>query len=159
MEEPGPLMKLGKAITLLAIVIVMLFPMVYVVSMSFSSAADAARGGLVLFPKNPTLEAYRAILSGGVVQRALQVNPRHPVAMAQLGDLYEINGRPEEARALYQRSLAGNPYQAEVKARMAGTSMHSGFKTVLYVFKMFLSILVVLLRERILKPAAAGASS
>jgi glycosyltransferase involved in cell wall biosynthesis len=47
-----------------------------------------------------------------------------------------------------------------MKARMAGTSMHSGFKTVIYVFKMFLSILVVLLRERILKPAApAGAAS
>lgn len=54
------------------------------------------------------------------LQQALQVNPKHPVAMAQLGDLYEINGRPDEARALYQRSLAGNPYQAEVKARMAG---------------------------------------
>jgi Tfp pilus assembly protein PilF len=54
------------------------------------------------------------------LRRALQVNPKHPVAMAQLGDLYEINGRPDEARALYQRSLAGNPYQAEVKARMTG---------------------------------------
>lgn len=74
MEEPGPLMKAAKAITLLVLVVVMIFPMVYVVSMSLSSAADAARGGLVLFPKNPTLEAYRAILSGGVVQRALQVS-------------------------------------------------------------------------------------
>lgn len=54
------------------------------------------------------------------LRRALQVDPKHPVAMAQLGDLYEINGRPDEARALYQRSLAGNPYQEEVKARMAG---------------------------------------
>ena len=74
MEEPGPIMKVAKVLTLALIVIVMLFPMIYVVSMSFSSAADAARGGLVLFPKNPTLDAYRAILSGGVVQRALQVS-------------------------------------------------------------------------------------
>jgi ABC-type glycerol-3-phosphate transport system permease component len=74
MEEPGPLMKIAKALALVFIVIIMTFPMLYVVSMSFSSAADAARGGLVLFPKNPTLEAYRAILSGGVVQRALQVS-------------------------------------------------------------------------------------
>jgi putative aldouronate transport system permease protein len=74
MEEPGPLMKAGKALTLIILVIVMLFPMVYVLSMSFSSATDVARGGLVLFPKNPTLEAYRSILSGGVVQRALQVS-------------------------------------------------------------------------------------
>lgn len=44
-----------------------------------------------------------------------------------------------------------------MKARMAGTSMHTGFKTVIYVFKMFLSISVVLLREKILKPAKAEA--
>jgi ABC-type glycerol-3-phosphate transport system permease component len=74
MEEPGPLMKMGKALTLLIIVIVMLFPMVYVLSMSLTSAEDAARGGLILWPQNPTLDAYRAILSGGVVQRALQVS-------------------------------------------------------------------------------------
>jgi putative aldouronate transport system permease protein len=74
MEEPGPLMKIGKALTLLVIVIVMLFPMVYVLSMSLTSAEDAARGGLILWPQNPSLDAYRAILSGGVVQRALQVS-------------------------------------------------------------------------------------
>jgi len=43
-----------------------------------------------------------------------------------------------------------------MKSRMAGTSMHSGFKTVIYVFKMFLSIFTVILRERLLKPARAG---
>jgi putative aldouronate transport system permease protein len=74
MEEPGPFMKLGKVITLVILTIIMLFPMLYVLSISFTSATDAARGGLVLWPENPTLEAYRAILSGGVVQRALQVS-------------------------------------------------------------------------------------
>lgn len=44
-----------------------------------------------------------------------------------------------------------------MKARLAGTSMHTGFKTVLYVFKMFLSIGVVLLREKLLRPARAAA--
>jgi len=74
MEEPGPLMRIGKVLILAFIVIVMLFPIVYVVSMSFSSAEDAVRGGLVLWPKNPTLDAYRAILRGGVVTRALQIS-------------------------------------------------------------------------------------
>lgn len=74
MEEPGPVMKTAKALTLLVIVIAMLFPMVYVLAMSFSSQADAARGGLILFPQSPTLDAYRAILGGGVVSRALQVS-------------------------------------------------------------------------------------
>jgi len=74
MEEPGPLMRIGKFLIFTFIVIVMLFPIVYVVSMSFSSAEDAMRGGLVLWPKNPTLDAYRAILRGGVVTRALQIS-------------------------------------------------------------------------------------
>jgi ABC-type glycerol-3-phosphate transport system permease component len=74
MEEPGPAMKIAKAITLTLIVIAMTFPIIYVVSMSFSSAEDAARGGLVLWPKNPSLEAYRLIFNGGVVTRALQIS-------------------------------------------------------------------------------------
>lgn len=67
-------MRFLKFVILAFIVIVMLFPIVYVVSMSFSSAQDAMRGGLVLWPKNPSLDAYRAILRGGVVTRALQIS-------------------------------------------------------------------------------------
>ena len=74
MEEPGPIMRFLKFVTLAFIVIVMLFPIVYVVSMSFSSAADATRGGIVLWPKHPSLDAYQAILRGGVVTRALQIS-------------------------------------------------------------------------------------
>jgi ABC-type glycerol-3-phosphate transport system permease component len=74
MEEPGIAMRIAKAITLILIVIVMTFPILYVVSMSFSSAEDAARGGLVLWPENPSLEAYRLIFNGGVVTRALQIS-------------------------------------------------------------------------------------
>jgi putative aldouronate transport system permease protein len=74
MEEPGPLMKAAKAVTLVLLVIVMTFPILYVVSMSFSSAEDVARGGLVLWPENPSLEAYRLIFEGGVVTRALRIS-------------------------------------------------------------------------------------
>ncbi|MEJ7839976.1 MAG: carbohydrate ABC transporter permease, partial [Thermomicrobiales bacterium] len=74
MEEPGPAMGIAKAIALTVIVIMMTFPIVYVVSMSFSSAEDAARGGLVLWPSNPSLESYRLIFNGGVVSRALQIS-------------------------------------------------------------------------------------
>lgn len=74
MEEPGPFMRAAKFVILALIVVTMLFPIVYVVAMSFSSAQDAVRGGLVLWPKNPSLDAYRAILKGGVVTRALQIS-------------------------------------------------------------------------------------
>jgi len=74
MEEPGPIMRVAKVIALTLIVMAMTFPILYVVSMSFSSSSDALRGGLVLWPKNPTLESYRLIFNGGVVSRALQVS-------------------------------------------------------------------------------------
>ena len=74
MEEPGPLMKAAKFITLILITVVMVFPIVYVVAVSFSSAKDVLGGGLILFPKHPTLDSYKAILQGGVVTRALQIS-------------------------------------------------------------------------------------
>lgn len=74
MEPTSPAANVGKALVLTAIFLLMLFPIVYVVAISFSSYADVARGGLILFPANPTLEAYRAILEGGIVTRALMVS-------------------------------------------------------------------------------------
>jgi putative aldouronate transport system permease protein len=74
MEEPPLAIKLLKAIALIWIVIITIFPLVYVIAVSFSSAQDVLGGGLVLFPANPTLDAYRAIFEGGVVNRALRVS-------------------------------------------------------------------------------------
>jgi putative aldouronate transport system permease protein len=63
-----------KAVFLILVGVVMLFPFVYIVAVSFSSARDVTAGGLILWPQHPTLEAYRAILRGGVVARALRVS-------------------------------------------------------------------------------------
>ena len=52
----------------------MLFPFVYVIAVSFSSDKDVLGGGLILFPKHPTLDAYRAIFRGGIVAHALSVS-------------------------------------------------------------------------------------
>jgi ABC-type glycerol-3-phosphate transport system permease component len=74
MEAPGPAAKVGKAVLLTLITLVMVFPFTYVVAVSFSSYKDVLSGGLILFPANPTADAYRAILSGGIITRALQVS-------------------------------------------------------------------------------------
>jgi glycosyltransferase involved in cell wall biosynthesis len=44
-----------------------------------------------------------------------------------------------------------------MRPRTSGTSMHGGAIAVIYVFQMFLSILAVILRERVLRPATAEA--
>jgi ABC-type glycerol-3-phosphate transport system permease component len=74
MEKPSLLSQIVKAVILILITFVMLFPFVYVIAMSFSTQADVQRGGLVLFPQNPSLEAYRSIFRGGIVLRALGVS-------------------------------------------------------------------------------------
>lgn len=47
---------------LILILIVVLYPLIYVVSASFSNPADVAAGRVVLFPVNPTMVGYDAVL-------------------------------------------------------------------------------------------------
>ncbi len=74
MEQPHPFAAGAKAIILIGLAILMLFPFVYVLAVSFSSYRDVAGGGVVIIPRNPTLEAYRTIFGSGIVVRALWVS-------------------------------------------------------------------------------------
>ncbi len=74
MERPKVVTRLSKAVILLIVVIVMLFPFLYVLSVSLSSQADLKGANAPLIPKHPTLSAYRQILAGGIVTRALEVS-------------------------------------------------------------------------------------
>src|SRR5690242_8321957 len=65
MEKPSPIAAVAKAIILVCLAVLMLFPLVYVLATSFSSYQDVAAGGVVLFPKHPTLDAYRTIFRNG----------------------------------------------------------------------------------------------
>lgn len=62
-----------KALTLVIIALMMLLPFWNVVAVSFSSAQDVMQGGFTLWPNNPTLESYKALLSGGTVIRSMRV--------------------------------------------------------------------------------------
>src|SRR4051794_7856313 len=73
-EKPSPVARAGKVVLLLVLAVLMLFPFVYVIAVSFSSYKDVVGGGLILFPAHPTLEAYRAIFKGGIVTHALFVS-------------------------------------------------------------------------------------
>jgi tetratricopeptide (TPR) repeat protein len=50
---------------------------------------------------------------------ALNVDPNNSRALAALGKLREQSGQPEQALAVYQRSLMNNRFQPEVAARVA----------------------------------------
>jgi len=66
--------QLVKATVLLTVVIVMLFPFIYVLSVSLSSERDLQGANVSLIPLHPTLLAYQTILQGGVVISALTVS-------------------------------------------------------------------------------------
>jgi ABC-type glycerol-3-phosphate transport system permease component len=81
----------------------MLFPFVYVTAVSFSSARDALAGGLILWPKNPSLEAYQAIFRGGIVARALGVS----VGLVLVGTTAKMIATVALAYGLSKRGVPG----------------------------------------------------
>lgn len=68
-EAPSAPMQGLKAIALVLICLVMLYPFVYVVAMSFAAPESVTAGQLM--PTAFSLDAYRAILGGGIISRAL----------------------------------------------------------------------------------------
>lgn len=73
--KPSTPVRALKGIVLGFCCLLVVGPFVMVLSTSFADAQQIGRsGGLVLFPKNPNLDAYRAILGGGQVSRALVIS-------------------------------------------------------------------------------------
>ncbi|MFZ0214772.1 MAG: carbohydrate ABC transporter permease [Candidatus Dormiibacterota bacterium] len=73
-EQPKLATRVSKIVILALIVIVMLFPFVYVLSVSLSNQADLQGANVALIPRHPTLAAYQQVLAGGIVTRALEVS-------------------------------------------------------------------------------------
>jgi putative aldouronate transport system permease protein len=73
-ERPSLPARVIKAIVLGGLVAVMLFPFLYVLSVSLSSQQDLQGANVALIPLHPTLGAYTTILQGGVVTSALKVS-------------------------------------------------------------------------------------
>jgi len=75
MEKPRPLTQAGKAIALVVVVALVCVPFLTILSTSLASQREVVdNGGWVLWPTEPTLDAYRDILDGGIVTHALGVS-------------------------------------------------------------------------------------
>ncbi|WP_246186932.1 carbohydrate ABC transporter permease [Microlunatus speluncae] len=75
MGRPSAIVVLLKGLALLAVVAIVVFPFMIVISTSLASEeAINAAGGYLIIPQDPSLEAYRTILAGGVVSRAIVVS-------------------------------------------------------------------------------------
>ncbi|GHJ42624.1 carbohydrate ABC transporter permease [Streptomyces sp. TS71-3] len=75
-ETPGSApWRALKSLILLACVLLVAIPFLAVLATSLAGAAQINEtGGYVLWPDHPTFEAYRAILGGGLVSRAMLVS-------------------------------------------------------------------------------------
>lgn len=75
MGRPSLGIRIAKAVALLFVVSLVLFPLWAVVATSVASPQDVIdNGGWVVWPQDLTVDAYRDILSGGIVTRALMVS-------------------------------------------------------------------------------------
>lgn len=106
MEETPLWLQVIKGITLLFIAIIMLLPFVNVVAISFSSAKDVIEGGFTLFPRNPTLESYQALLEGGTVMRAMRVS----ILLTVFGTAIQVAFTTAMAYGLSKPSVPGSRF-------------------------------------------------
>lgn len=73
--RPGPFTQVLKALALVVLIGVVIFPFLMVISTSLSPRAEIERaGGYVVIPRSISFNAYREILSGGIVTRALWIS-------------------------------------------------------------------------------------
>lgn len=72
MEKPSPVVRAAKVIAIAIIVTLMLYPFVYVVVASITPPGETLRFGLI--PSGWTLDAYRSVLAGRIIPRALMVS-------------------------------------------------------------------------------------
>lgn len=86
MGRPSFATTIVKGVTISVIVVVMLYPFLYVIASSFASTEDISRGGLRLIPTSFSLDAYQAVLSGRVVTRALLVS----IGITAVGTLISV---------------------------------------------------------------------
>lgn len=76
MERPHPVVQVLKFVTLTVSVILVVLPFWSIIATSLSDQRTiaASGGGMVMWPSGLSIDSYAAVLSGGVVTRALLVS-------------------------------------------------------------------------------------
>ncbi|MCT2591561.1 carbohydrate ABC transporter permease [Streptomyces sp. N2-109] len=104
MEKPKPLTQAAKAVALIVVVLIVCVPFLVIVSTSLASQREVVEnGGWVLWPTEPTLQAYRDIFEGGIVTHALGVS----VGVTVIGTLLSLACTVTLAYALCRPGVFG----------------------------------------------------
>lgn len=104
MERSGRTAQVAKAVAVVLIMILVLYPCLSVLMTSLATEKDIVRqGGLVLFPLHPTLAAYRMIFAGGVIVHSLLVS----VAITVIGTAASMAATVAMAYGLSRPGVTG----------------------------------------------------
>src|SRR5690348_9903459 len=106
MEKPSLLGRWSLRLTMFVIAVIMLFPFVYVLAISFSSPQDIASGMLITFPAHPTLDAYRWVLQGGQVAQGLAIS----IFVTVVGTTFNMIMTTTMAYALSRTGVPGSKF-------------------------------------------------
>ncbi|MWV43300.1 ABC transporter permease subunit [Paenibacillus sp. HJL G12] len=92
MKEAGSdrLFTIVNYTVLALIMIIVLYPLVYVVSASFSSSSAVLSGRVWLWPVEPTLDGYRAVFKNGMVVRGFMNTLFYTVAGTGINLLFTV---------------------------------------------------------------------
>ncbi|WP_230207996.1 carbohydrate ABC transporter permease [Microlunatus sp. Gsoil 973] len=107
MESPNPLTQIAKAIALGISVLLVIIPFWSVIATSLADqkTINKSSGGMVMWPGMPSLGAYRAVLGGGVVTRAMIIS----IGITLVGTLLSLAATAGLAYWLSRRSFGSRP--------------------------------------------------
>ena len=91
---------------MLVLAIIMLFPFIYILAVSFSSNTDVADGGLIIFPLHPTLDAYNWVLQGTGFVQGLEIS----IFLAVVGTAFNMLLTATMAYALSRKGIPGGKF-------------------------------------------------
>lgn len=106
MEDTPIWLSIGKGLLLLFIAVVMIFPFMNVIATSLTSQQDILSGGFRLWPENPTLDSYRALLNGGIVLRSLQIT----ILLTLIGTVIQVAFTVMMAYGLSKPGVPGSSF-------------------------------------------------
>jgi multiple sugar transport system permease protein/putative aldouronate transport system permease protein len=106
MEKPRPVTQAAKAVALAIAVLLVVVPFWSIVATSFADEDTMRRsgGGMVMWPGAFSLDAYSAVLSGGVVTRAMVIS----LAVTAIGTLASLAATAGLAYWLSRPNAAGS---------------------------------------------------
>jgi len=119
-EQPHPVGQAAKATILGIALLAILFPVWIVLITSLSDAETISKtGGLVVWPEGITLDAYRELLNGGQVARAMWVS----IGITTIGTAFSM---AISILAAYGLTRMGSLWHRPILITMMGTMFFGG---------------------------------